>query len=296
MLQRISYFLREAFRNLRTNPLVSSISTAIIALSILIFGLFLVIFVNFTGLFQRWGRRVAVDVYIAQGVKEEGIKQLGVTLEAMPEVSKIFFVSEDEAYRQFQEMLGPQAELLDELGENPLPASFRLTPQEKAHTPPKLKELAGRIKLLPGVEEVRYGAQWVARFHGLIQVLRMMGLVIGGILLLASVLIISNTIRLSVYSRKEEIEIMRLVGATETFIRVPFFLEGLFQGFVAGVLAVSLLWVGYKLLLVNIHIPVGGLGFGQILFLPTWAAAALVGGGTLLGVLGSSVALGRFMD
>ncbi len=295
-IQRIIYFSREAFRNLRTNPLVGGVSTGIIALSILIFGLFLVIFINFTGMFQRWGRRVAVDVYLLQGVETQRVEKLTAVFEAMPEVSKVRFIPSQEAYDDFREMLGPQAQLLDELGENPLPASFRLTPSKEARNPQILAALAKKIGGMTGVEEVRYGAEWVRRFQALIQVMRMLGLVIGAILLLASVLIISNTIRLTVYSRKEEIEIMRLVGATETFIRVPFFLEGLFQGFVAGIVAVGLLWVVYEAVLANIHLPFGTFGLGQFVFLPPWGMGALVAGGTLLGMVGSSVALSRFMD
>ena len=294
-LQRLIYFLREAFRNLRTSPLVSAVSTAIIALSIFIFGLFLVIFVNFAGMFQRWNRNVAVDVYLAPGIDSKSTEALAAKFKGMPEITDIQFISADKAYEQFRKMLGPQAELLDELGKNPLPASFRLTPIEKVRNTDALALLAQKLENLPGVAEVRYGAKWVERFQAIIQVLRMLGIVIGLILLLASVLIISNTIRLTVYSRKEEIEIMRLVGATETFIRIPFFLEGLFQGLVAGLAAVGILWVIYMLFLANINLPFGAFGIGQFVFLPSWAIVSLVSGGALLGMVGSSVALSRFM-
>ena len=212
--QRLTYFLLEAFRNLRTKPLVSVISTAIIALSIFIFGLFLVIFVNFADLFQRWNRNVAVDVYLVQGIDSKSTEKLAAEFKSMPEITDIQFISAEKAYDQFRKMLGPQSELLDELGQNPLPASFRLTPVEKIRNTDALALLAQKLEKLPGVAEVRYGAKWVERFQAIIQILRMLGIVIGLILLLASVLIISNTIRLTVYSRKEEIEIMRLVGAT----------------------------------------------------------------------------------
>ena len=283
-LQRLSYFIRESFRNLRTNPLVGGVSTGIISLSILIFGLFLVIFINFASMFDRWGRRVAMDVYLVQGIESQKIEQIKSTFKKMPEFGKIEFISTEKAYDSFREMLGPQAELLDELGENPLPASFRLTPVKTARNSKTLGAMADIIVKMEGVEEVRYGARWVTRFQAIIQMLRVLGLVIGGILLLASVLIISNTIRLTVYSRSDEIEIMRLVGATETFIRIPFFLEGLFQGFSAGVVAVALLWGLYKLLLMNIHLPLGALGVGQFTFLPPWGMFSLVIGGTLLGL------------
>ncbi len=283
-------------RNLRANPLVSAVSTAIIALSIFIFGLFLVIFFNFAGIFQKWGRSVAMDVYLEKGLKESQIELAGKKLEMFDGVDDVDFTSSREAHKKFKEMLGPQADLLDELGRNPLPASYRLQLEENARNARFLAELADKVRKIPGVAEVRYGAEWVERFQGLIQVLRMLGLVIGGILLLASVLIISNTIRLTVFSRREEIEIMRLVGATETFIRVPFFLEGLLQGFAAGLVAVGMLWVVYQAVLVNVHLPFPGMEMGQFVFLPPWGKIALVGGGTLLGVLGSSVALSRFLE
>jgi len=276
--------------------MVSVVSTAIIALSIFIFGLFLVIFFNFAGIFQRWGRSVAMDVYLRKGLEQSLVRQVGKKLEMFEGVDEVTFTSSREAYDEFRRMLGPQADLLDELGTNPLPASYRIRFEEEAGKAQFLADLAARVEKIPGVDEVRYGAEWVERFQGLIQVLRMLGLVIGGILLLASVLIISNTIRLTIFSRREEIEIMRLVGATETFIRVPFFLEGLLQGFAAGLVAVGMLWVLYQALLVNVHLPFPAMSMGQFVFLPPWGRVALVGGGTLLGVLGSSVALSRFVE
>jgi len=294
--QKTTYFLKESFRNLRTKPVVSMVSTAIISLSIFIFGLFLLIFVNFAGMFQRWSRHVAIDVYVAQGIDSQGVEDLSGRLRALPEIIDIQFTSAEQAYEQFRKMLGPQAELLDELGANPLPASFRLTPAEQYRNTESLAVLAQKLQRLPGVSEVRYGAKWVERFQAIIQAFKMLGMVTGAILLLASVLIISNTIRLTVYSRKEEIEIMRLVGATETFIRIPFFLEGLFQGFVAGLVAVCMLWVIYTLFLVNVNLPIGVFGIRQFIFLPSWLIMSIIAGAVALGIIGSSVALSRFME
>lgn len=275
--------------------MVSIVSTVIISLSILIFGLFLVIFVNFEGIIERLGRRMAVDVYLIQGIGPSRIDEISKKLSGLPDVTEIEFISAETAYNQFKQMLGPQADLLDELGENPLPASFRLTVRKESRNPDSLSRIAQNIEIIDGVDEVRYGAKWVDRFQTVITSLKAAGSVIGAILLLASVLIISNTIRLTVYSRSDEIEIMRLVGATETMIRAPFFLEGLFQGFIAGCLAVGLLWVFFKILLSKINLPLIFIGPSQLIFLPAWAMTILIAGGTLLGIIGSIVALARFM-
>jgi len=291
--ERIFYFLREAGRNYRTNPVVTGVSTGIISLSILIFGMFLIIFLNFRSFFEHWGRKVRVDVYLVENVPAAGAQKLDAAIRGIPGVYKVEYVSADDALREFRQMLGGQESLLNELEMNPLPASFKIHPATDHRTPEAVRRIAEAAGRLPGVAEVRYGAEWVEKFSVLIGVLRIVGAIIGGILLLSSLLIVSNTIRLAIFARREEIEIMRLVGATETFIRIPFFLEGLVQGLVASAIALALLWGIYWMALVRVELPLSMLGPVRLQFLPVRASVELFLGGALLGMMGSAFALSR---
>lgn len=294
--ERIFYFLREAGRNYRTNPVVTGVSTGIISLSILIFGIFLVIFLNFRSFFEHWGRKVRVDAYLVENIGSPDTQKLESAIRGIPGVEKIEFVSADDALKEFKQMLGGQETLLSELETNPLPASFKIHPANGYRTPESVRKIADAVGKLTGIAEVRYGAEWVEKFSALIRVLQLVGAIIGGILLLSSLLIISNTIRLTIYARREEIDIMRLVGATETFIRIPFFLEGLFQGLVAGSIALALLWGIYWIVLARVDLPLSTLGPVRFQFLSTGVSLELLLGGTMLGLLGSAFAMSRMEE
>ena len=186
--------------------------------------------------------------------------------------------------------------LLDGLGENPIPASLQLGIHEAHQTPEALRQLASFLSRLEGVEDVLYGQEWVDRLTAAVRMLRLLGLTVGLALGLASLLIVSNTIRLAVYARAEEIEIMRLVGATKMHIRAPFLLEGMIQGGLGAGLAISLLFGAYRATLYQLQLTPGqifGMGVGSFLD-PRWAAAMLLAGAGV-GAFGSLISVGRFL-
>ena len=159
-----------------------------------------------------------------------------------------------------------------------------------------VEPLAAALRNLSGVEEVRAGTDWLRQLSGVVTLVRLTGLGVGGILFLASALIISNAIRLSVYARRDEIEIMQLVGATNRFIIAPFYLEGAATGAGAAMAALLLLRGLFAIFLESVTIPIGTLGGVGLTFLPLSVALTFVAGGIALGLGGSAVALGRLMN
>lgn len=291
--EKTYYLARETVRSFGTNILVNSISTSIIALSMLIFGIFLIVFTNLSTLFVHWGGKVRVDAFLAETADHVSIEN---EILKMPEVEGVGYISKDDALMEFKDMLQGQEWLLKELKENPMPASFRVSLKQGKRTPPDVARVAKKLLGIPGVEDVRYGREWIKKFQALMGILKLGGIVIGGILFLSSVLIISNTIRLTIYSRRDEIEIMRLVGATESFIRSPFFLAGLLQGLLASILSLGLLKLTFVLFLTNISLPLSALGTLQLAFITRPLMIAMALGGMALGAFGSTFALRTFLQ
>jgi cell division transport system permease protein len=206
------------------------------------------------------------------------------------------YTSKAEALQQFKRELQGRESLLEGLGENPIPASLQLRVHEASQTPEALKQLAASLGRLEGVEDVMYGQEWVDRVNAAIQMLRLLGLSVGLALGLASLLIVSNTIRLAVYARTEEIEVMRLVGASRLHIRAPFVLEGMIQGTLGAGLALVLLFGAYRATLWQIQVTPGqifGMGVGSFLE-PHWAVAMVLAGAAV-GAFGSMISVGRFL-
>jgi cell division transport system permease protein len=211
-------------------------------------------------------------------------------------VKAVSFTSKDEALTAFKRELQGRESLLEGLGENPIPASLQLKLHEPYQTPEGLKQLTASLARLEGVEDVLYGQEWVDRVAGLVRLLRLLGLSVGLVLGLASLLIVSNTIRLAVHARAEEIEVMRLVGATHLHIRVPFVLEGMLQGILGALLAIGLLFAVYRATLWQLQLTPGqifGIGVGS--FLQARWAVAMVLAGAGLGAFGSLISVGRFL-
>jgi cell division transport system permease protein len=151
-------------------------------------------------------------------------------------------VSKDDALKEFTAQLGEDSDLLDVLDENPLPASLRIRLLEEAQTSERLALLAAWLREIPGVEEVRYGDQWVERLERYVKAFLVLDVVLGALVVASALFVVGNTVRLTVMTRERSIEVMRLVGATDWFIRVPFVVEGALQGAVAAGLAMAVLW------------------------------------------------------
>ena len=288
------YFLRKALENIWTNPFLSLVTLSTIAISMLILGLFSLIYLNVQQSLHQMGGELQITAYLQETISSEQAEVLRSKVADWPEVEKITYISKEQALARFRSQLREYAGILEGLKENPLPASLELTLMPQYGRSGNIKELSTRLGRLPGVAEVQYGRKWMAKLRVFVEVMKLVGITVGGLLLIATIFVISNTIKLTFYSRREELEIMRLVGATDFFIKAPFLIEGLLHGLGGALLAAGGLSLLILFLFSHLDLPLrlavmaGSLPTGQLV-------AGFLGLGLLLGVLGSMVSLRRFL-
>jgi cell division transport system permease protein len=233
--------LHEAISNVGRHRLVSMAATITIALILMVFGLFLLIFSNLQGLGNSLREQAMMTVYLQDGLTNQEMRALQERISDRPEVKAARLTSKEEALRDFQRSLPGQSTILQSLGENPLPASIDIQLQTVGQSPEAMTSLGQELRLMKGVQEVQDSREWLTQFAAFTGFVRVAGIGIGLLLGIAVMTIIANTIKLSIYGRTEEIGLMRLIGAKEGFIRAPFFIEGAAVGFMGGVVALFLL-------------------------------------------------------
>jgi len=290
------YFFRQAWQNLTQNPWLNAITLGTITLSFLILGVFLILFLNTKGLLEDWGGRIRVTAYLGGSLSQDPLNRLREKVLGFEEVQEIKYRSKEEALKLLEEKMPERKELLRGLPRNPLPASLEIRLHGEYQNSEGVRSLVRKLRGISEIEDIQYGSDWLERFSAFMSLLKVLGLGLGGLLLLATIVVISNTIRLSIFARREEIEVMRSVGATGPFIRAPFYIEGLLQGFLGAVLAVAVLFALFQIFLTRVYEPLKDLlgNFpAQFLSLEQMAAVAL--GGLVLGLFGTQVSVGRFL-
>jgi len=296
MINSIIYLFHETWLSIKSNriPNITAVTTTAIALSL--FGLFLLLFINFNSVIDSFEEKLNVVIYLKDGLKESEVQDIRSFLGSQKEIDTISFLSKDKALEEFKKRIGSHQAIFEGLDTNPLPASFVVTFKKDFKNSGFTRDFVKNVQALNGVEDVEYGKDWVEKFESFAYLAQMVILVLGGLLGLASILIIYNTIKLTVYSRKEEIEIMRLVGATHRFIKGPFILNGIIQAGLGAFLSLIILWILYKTFIVQITVPLGNLiGMKQIFFINRDEMLAFIAVALLLGVIGSFLAVGRVL-
>lgn len=296
-LGRLRYFLGRALANIRQNMFVNIVTIGTITLALLIIAFFLLIFVNLEGLADTWSKKVQVTVYFEQELSPLELGGVKSKIQALPETSNIAYIGKEEAVKRFRARLKGQESLLDGVTTEVLPASLEISLKRDNRSSEAVEGYVARLKKIAGMGEVQYGEEWVRRFSTFMNFMRLVGALLGGFLLLAVVFIVSNTIKLTIYSRKEELELLGLVGATRLFIKAPFLIEGIIQGALGSFLALVILTGCYFGFLHNAG---NFLSFNAaeagLMFLPVQYLAAIFSGGVLLGFLGSLASLKRFVN
>jgi cell division transport system permease protein len=288
------YFLREALRNFYRHRHVNVVAIFVIATGMLLVSGVALAYVNFRNFAAYWGSQVHMVIYLRDDLTPERLEALYLALSQAPETAAMEYTSKDQALQQLRARLGERAGILEGLQTNPLPASFTVTIRDEFRQPELLRESVERYRQLPEIEDIDYGERWLERFHTLVWALEVGVIGIGAVMGMAVMFIIATTVRLALYTRAEEIEIMQLVGATLWFIKLPFFLEGVLQGVLGASLAVGLCYGLFFVLMTWIK-PMGELflDFSLIQFLPLPVIASMLLGGALLGGLGSLFSLRR---
>ena len=286
------YHFKNAFLNIINNSLIHAVSVGTISVSLLFFGAFILLWVNLNAWVVQWGQSISISVYLKDGVEKNAKEKLESALKGLPGAEIRGFVSKEKAWSTLMEMLGSQAGLLDGLTKNPLPASYEVLFKDVAKHRIDPKAIKEKIERMEGVDEVQYSEQWLESLEGVIYILKLAGLIIGALLCSAVLFIISNTIKLTIYSRRDEMEIQKLVGATDWFVKAPYMIEGSVQGVLGGAIAFSILLVMYSLLpFKTIHL--FGLPMMDVIFLSKPYILAFIATGFLLGLLGSLIAITR---
>jgi cell division transport system permease protein len=275
--------LREALLAFRRAPLLSVLGITTIAFSLFAFGLFGLIALNIREALRTVEDRVEVRAFLVDGTTEAAIAAALGDIGAFPEVREVGYVSPDSALARSREEL---AEFRDVFDASVLPGSLEIRLRGGFRDPVTVQALADRIATYPFVEDVRFGQEWVAKLYRVRTLSVLAGTGLGIVFALVAVLIIGSTIRMAVLARAREIEIMRLVGATNGFVRLPFLIEGLLKGALGGALAVLLTWITHTVISRSL--------FETVFFTPAQVLLGVLAGAAL-GFLGSLVSVGRHL-
>lgn len=298
-LQTALYFVREALIAFWRARAVNGVTVSIIAASLMVLGGFLYVTRNLVALAEDWDK-VQINAYLHDQAVEERfgeVEALIATIEALPFVTEVDYVSREEALRIFRERFHDLAPAVDALDANPLPASIEISARgRRSERLEDTERLLAALGSSPLVESVQDNEQEARRLMAVLAIVSTIGLGVGAVLAAASVFIIFNVIRLTVHARREEIAIMRLVGATGGFIRGPFLVEGMLQGGAGALLAVAALYGGHVILADYAARSGNSLaGLLSARFLPAAASLGLAAGGLLIGLTGSALSLRRFL-
>jgi len=294
MIRKALFMVKLAGQDLKGNLAVHAVAGAIISASFLTVGVFIIIAANLRALKNHWEEKIQVCVYLSDHITPGEREGMSARLESLPGVNGVEYVDKDRALSEFKLMLGDDQALLDDLDENPLPASFTLSLHPEARGYDDVKRLSAELSAWAGTEEVDYGGSWIESFATAARIVQVAVFLLGGLIVVAVVFIISNTIRLTMYSRKEEIGIMKLVGASNLLIRMPFVLEGMVQGTAASIIGVFLLWALFRLGLSGLSWPGVLSGFSPV-FISNTALVSLIAGGAVLGAAGSLSRVSDFL-
>ena len=291
LLRAVSYFASEALTSLWRSRMVNAVSIGTIAISLFVLGAFLTVASALSGLVTRWTETVQVIVYLEDRLEPRVRESLENRLRDDPAVASLQYVSRELALERFRAMFRDLSSLPEDLGENPFPASLEVNLRPERQSPAEVERLAKAFGEVPGVREIQYDLLWIERLSTGVRLVRAVGAFLGGVLVLAAVFTISNVIRLTIYAREDELDIMRLVGATRAYVKGPFVTEGVIQGGLGGLVASLLLWTTLSWLSGNLA--TSDLLPHATLALSPEIGATLVGLGMVVGLAGSLISLSR---
>jgi cell division transport system permease protein len=296
VLESLGQPVTRALRNFRQTPVLCAAAVLTVAVSLTIVAVFAVLLINVQNLTRLWSQQIQLVAYIDILPEERKLQSIIEGLHNLPEVDKAVLISKEEAFSRFRSRLGGDADLLDGLGPDFLPASLEISLAPDFRNEAGIQTVIRVLRSGGGFSEFRYGQEWLERFEAFVRLLRLGGLALTGFLLFAALFIIANTIKLTLYARRDELEIMALVGATPFYIKFPFLIEGALQGLLGGLLALSGTYLLFTLFLQQgLATLLLATGLTGIAFLPLSQMWLVVFAGTLLGVVGSTLSLGKFV-
>ena len=290
-----SYFhLKQVGHNFRQSWPTQLLSLLTVCLSVLIFSFFLLLYLNVLNVGARLGDELRLVVYLDNEVEAPMQPLVTAKITAYAKVDKITFISRAEAFSRLQKQLEKEKDLLTDLGPEFLPPSIEVYPEQSFRNFTRLREFSDFLATLPGVQKVQYGQEWLERLGYFTELLRVIVALSGALLILATGFMVSCTIRLTVVAKESELEVLRLVGASNRYIQSPLFIEGILQGLLGSILGVSLLYAIF--LWTRTHLSGASfLNLFSFTFLPFPATAMIIGGATLLCAWGSLLSIRKHM-
>lgn len=294
--QKFKHFQRETLNNLWQFRARNVFSVTIICLSFLIVGIFVSLSNNLQYTAQQLSQDMAVVFFLKKDISPIDREAITRELEKSPLVQKTQFVSSEEAIEKFLIKFPDLEGIIDNLKLNPFPSSYEISLREKDLTYEETQPFIDKMRGMKGIEDVQFNKDWVEKMQSLSRLARAVGFFLGGILILASFFIVSNVIKLNVIARKDEIEILRFVGGTNVFIRIPFLTEGIILGALGGILSLLLLFVVIKLFPVYLGSSLGILNeLINFRYLTFSQSFALIFSGAVIGLFGSLSSIAKFL-
>lgn len=290
----MGFYLKKALQDILDNRLLNIVAIITISLSILIISAFGLFFINADEIINSWKKGIRIMAYLEPGVHSSKIGPLKEKIETMYGIQSVHFISKEDALKRLKALMQRQSGLLDNLKENPLPNAFEILLLPVTGTEDHLENMARQIESLEDIDDVEYGQHWMDRVSSFLSLFRFAGLAMGGLFFMATIFIVANTIRLVLYSRREEIDIMRLVGATDRFIKAPFYIEGLIQGFSGAMIGLGILFVTYSIANANLNELAWSANFRMKFFSPEYTLF-ITFASMMMGLIGCYLSLKQFL-
>lgn len=275
--------VREGIRTITRNGSLFFLSLLVAAISLFLLALFSLVTFNLYKAIGVLDEKIEIIAFLNERANAEALKE---NIAKIRGVAEVIYVSSEQALADLRSELQDTEEILNVFEENPLPASFRVKLDRDFRNAPGLQEISGKIMLLAGIDETLYGGELVDQLKNVTNIIVMFDLGLLAIIIFSVIFVIFQTIKLTIFARSTEIEIMKLVGASNGFIAIPFTFEGIIQGLLGGIIAFLLTLVTYR---------VASYFFGSLYFPHWWFLLGTITGGVILGIIGSGIAVRRFL-
>ena len=285
---------KRAVGDIFQNRFLNAVTIVTISLSILIVGAFILFFINTNKFMNYWKQGIRIMAYLQPQTPETQISEIKQRIESMAGVQEVRYISKEQGLAQLKTQMKRQSSLFENLAENPLPDAFEIRMAAPDQNWDRIEKVSGQLESLERIADVEYGQKWLGRFAGIVDLFRFAGYAMGGLFFMATVFIVANTIRLVIYSRREEVEIMRLVGATDKFIKIPFYIVGLIQGALGAIFGLAILFVMFMFITNNVKQDFLSDLF-EFQFLPLETIFPIIVGSMLVGWLGCYISLKQFL-
>jgi cell division transport system permease protein len=290
----MNHFIKKAMADIRSNRFLNIITIITIALSILVVSVFLLFFENANRIIESWNQGGRAMIYLKPDFSLDMLPDLKSQLNSLGNIEQMVFISKDQALNKLKKEMADRTSFLKTLNDNPLPDALEIR-IKGYHSFDEIKNFAEQVKSIKIVEDVEYGQGWLGKFLKIFKLFKITGYAMCSLFFLIALFITANTVRLAFYSRKLEVEIMRLVGATESFIKAPFYVEGIVQGFLGGLLGLGVLLITYITISSGITQNLSSYMYFNLRFLSVKMIIVIIFASTFLGWFGCFLSLKQIL-